>query len=325
MRVVVLGAGALGTILAAHLARAGHQLSILVRGRRTAQLKKRGLVVRGIADLDVDCHVMSNPDEVHDADLLIVTVKTYDNEIAITALPDRHFGTVFSVANGVLKNAELSRRFGADRILGCMANISGELLDDGQARFTRNVCLHLGELGGGLSNRSREIAGVLECSGIHTRAEADINTVEWSKFVGWTALLALSVTTRFTTAKLLSDPHCALLATTLMKEMTTIAVASGIEIVDRSPLPVASIVAGTDVAGRDIVMAIGDEWLQSAPTHRMSCLQDLERGKRLEVEETLGFAVTEAAIRGIDTPALATCYAIVAGINGAITPASRTN
>lgn len=318
MDVVVLGAGALGTILAAHLGHGGHSISVLVRSGRAAQLRDRGLIVRGLVELDVDCRIVTDPAAIRGADLLIVAVKTYDNETAITALPDRRFDTVFSVANGVLKNAQLARRFGAGQVLGCMANTSGELLDDGEVRFTRNVCLHLGEPGGGVSSRARTIAAEIDRCGIHACAVDDINTVEWSKFVGWIALLALSVTTRFTTGKLLADPHCALLAATVMIEMAAIAAANGIKIVDTPPLPVASIVATTAEAGRDIVMAIGEEWLETTPAHRMSCLQDLERGKRLEVEETLGFAVTEASSRGIDTPALAACYALVAGINGAL-------
>jgi len=318
MEIVVIGAGAIGTILAAHLARSGHRISVLARGRRAEQLRARGLIVRGLVDIDVNCAIVTDPAAVPRADLLIITVKTYDNETAIATLPDRRFEGVFSVANGVLKNDQLSARFGADRVLGCMANTSGELLDDGEVRFTRNVCLHLGELDGGISRRSAMIAAAIDTSGIHTRAEENIMAVEWSKFVGWTALLTLSVTTRFTTAQFMSDPHCALLAAIMMREMAALATACGAVLIDLSPLPVASIVAGPPEEGRDIVMQIGNEWLLDAPAHRMSSLQDLERGKRLEVEETLGFAVNQARKLGVDTPTLATCYEILAGINGAL-------
>jgi 2-dehydropantoate 2-reductase len=57
--------------------------------------------------------------------------------------------------------------------------------------------------------------------------------------------------------------------------------------------------------------------MEEAPGHRLSALQDLERRKRLEVEETLGFAVQEAARLNIDAPTLATCYTLIAGVNGA--------
>jgi 2-dehydropantoate 2-reductase len=319
MDVVVIGAGALGTILAAHLSAAGHQVTVLARGRRADQVAQHGLIVRGLVELNAECNVLDDPAAIADANLLIVTVKTYDNDAAIASLPPCRFDSVFSVANGVLKNAQLTGRFGTDAVLGCMANTSGELLDDGKVRFTRNVCLHLGELNGGVSSRSNAIARTIDDCGVTAAAEEDIRVVEWSKFVGWTALLSLSVSTRFTTAKLLADPHCALLATRMMAEMAKIAVAHGIKIIDQSPLPVASIVAGPIEDGRDIVMTIGNEWTKSAPEHRMSSLQDLERGKRLEVEETLGYALAEAKRLAIETPTLETFYELVTGINAALT------
>ena len=52
-----------------------------------------------------------------------------------------------------------------------------------------------------------------------------------------------------------------------------------------------------------------------APTHKLSALQDLERGKRLEVEETLGYAVRQGVELGIPTPTMDVCYKLMAGIN----------
>jgi 2-dehydropantoate 2-reductase len=318
MKVVVVGVGALGTIVAAHLSRAGHDVTALARGRRAALIEQDGLTVRGLADLNVACAVLDDPAEIPDAELLIITVKTYDNEQALATIPQRKFGCVFSVANGVLKNAQLAERFGKDVVLGCMANTSGELLDNGEVRFTRNVCLHLGELAGGLSTRATAIAQAIDASGITTKPEQDISVIEWSKFVGWTALFALSVTTRFTTGSLLSEPNCAWLAAGMINEMAEIAKGNGIRITDQSPVPVASVAAAPRERGQEILMELGNEWLRTAPNHRMSSLQDLERGKPLEVEGTLGFAVTESHRLGISGPNLATFYTLVAGINSAL-------
>ena len=61
--------------------------------------------------------------------------------------------------NGVLKNELLARVFGFSRVLGAMADFSGELLANGEVKFTRNVCLHLGEEKGGMSPRVRGTGG----------------------------------------------------------------------------------------------------------------------------------------------------------------------
>ena len=317
MDVVIVGAGALGSILGAHLAQAGHGVSLIARGRRAAQVSEHGLRISGLADIDVTCPVITDPSAVSNAELLIVTVKTYDTQSAVEALPKGAFNSVFSVANGVLKNRQLAAHFGDASVLGCMANTSGELLDDGEVKFTRNVCLHIGELDQPTSRRVNGIAQAIADSGVNALVEDDIQTIEWSKFVGWAAIFVLAVTTRAATGKFLAEANCARLAATMIREMGAIASASNIEIIDQSPVPVASIVNGSLDDGQQILMDMGRQWTEAAPGHRLSALQDLERRKRLEVEETLGFAVQEAARLNIDVPTLATCYTLIAGVNGA--------
>jgi ketopantoate reductase len=60
---------------------------------------------------------------------------------------------------------------------------------------------------------------------------------------------------------------------------------------------------------------IGDRWASLMPHNKMSILQDVERGKRLEVEETLGYAVQQGAALGIPMPTMEVCYNLIAGIN----------
>ena len=60
---------------------------------------------------------------------------------------------------------------------------------------------------------------------------------------------------------------------------------------------------------------IGDRWASLLPTHKISTLQDVGQGKRLEVEETLGYAVRQGAVLGIPTPTMDVCYKLIAGIN----------
>ncbi|MDA0824275.1 MAG: 2-dehydropantoate 2-reductase [Proteobacteria bacterium] len=321
MEIIILGGGALGSILAAHLIEDGHQVALLARGHRAKQVRDSGLQVGGLSDLKVQCQVISEPTDVPDAELLIVTVKTYDIESAIAPLASRKFDAVFSVANGVLKNSQLAQCFDARATLGCMADTSGELLANGEVRFTRNICLHIGEYGGEQSRRVTRIAQTINHSGVKTVAENNIQTIEWSKFVGWVALLILAVTTQRETGKFLADKNCARLAVTIIHEMAAIAAAKAIKIIDQSPLPVASLAAKSiELAERQLV-EIGNEWKRNAPNHRLSALQDLQRSKKLEVAETLGFAVSEAQAHGVRAPTLETCFALLNGINGLIEPA----
>ena len=60
---------------------------------------------------------------------------------------------------------------------------------------------------------------------------------------------------------------------------------------------------------------MGDQLASQAPLHKISTLQDVEQGKHLEVEETLGYAVRQGIALGIPTPTMDTCYKLIAGIN----------
>ena len=83
MKIVILGAGALGTVLGAHLARAGEDVTLIARGQRAAYLQEHGATITGLVDFTVPVRVVTDPSQVHNADVLIVTVKTYDMASAL--------------------------------------------------------------------------------------------------------------------------------------------------------------------------------------------------------------------------------------------------
>jgi 2-dehydropantoate 2-reductase len=315
MRCVILGAGALGTILAAHLRRAGHAVTLIARGRRAAWLRAHGLSVHGLAGIDIDCEICEDPAALRGADLFVNTVKTCDSRAALAPLARLGPAVALSVQNGVVKEEDLCGLFGADSVLGAMADFSGELLDDGGVLFTRNVCLHLGELAGGHSARTERIVAALDAAGINARASDAITTVIWSKYVGWVALMMLAVLTRRRTAAWLADPDSALVVARITREMATLAAARDIPLRDQSPLPVAGIAAATETAALRLVQEVGANFEAQASAHRMSSLQDLLRGRPLEVEETVGHALALGERLGVPLPVTETCYRLVATIN----------
>src|SRR5262249_40403944 len=138
MKIVILGAGALGTVLGAHLARAGEDVTLIARGARAVYLQEHGATLTGLVDFTGTVRVVTDPSEVHDADVLIVTVKTYDMASALPSVQHLHVDSVASIQNGVLKNEQLAQTFGWDKVLGAMAMFSAEVLPTGTVRFTAN-------------------------------------------------------------------------------------------------------------------------------------------------------------------------------------------
>jgi 2-dehydropantoate 2-reductase len=189
------------------------------------------------------------------------------------------------------------------------------MLAAGPVLFTRNTRLAVGELDGSDSARARSIAATLEACGIRAAADRDILGLEWSKFAAWAPMMIVSVTTRALTWKFLLDPGAALVLVRLVREVGALADARQVRLSDSGVLPVATICGSSDQDAVAALAVIGREMQSSAPLHRMSTLQDLEAGRPLEIEETLGHALRMAAGLGLTLPLLSGCYPLVAGID----------
>ncbi|HEX4151460.1 MAG TPA: 2-dehydropantoate 2-reductase [Steroidobacteraceae bacterium] len=310
----ILGAGAIGSILGAHLARSGRSVVMLARGQRAQDIKRLGLRIRGLVDLTQPVPVLTEPLEFAGADVLIVATKALGTREALARFRHARIGVAFSVQNGLVKNDYLADTWGGERVLGAIADTSGELLSTGETLFTRNEELCIGERSGGPGERARHIAAVIDESGVRTSAVADIQSLEWSKFAAWAALMVLSVATRAATWKYLVDPDLASVLLRLMREMAALAAAHGISLSDRAPLPVSTLVGGSDAEGVALIQALGHRFKSNVPEHRMSTLQDLDAGRPLEIEETLGYAARDAERMNLSLPLLQSLYPLAAGI-----------
>jgi 2-dehydropantoate 2-reductase len=206
----------------------------------------------------------------------------------------------------------LAKVFGYSRVLGAMANFSGELLANGEVKFTRNVCLHIGEEKGGTSARAEELAVAIDAAGVRCVAESNIRTREWSKFAGWIAQFPMAVLTRQLTWKFMTDERTAMVMVRIVREAAQLAAAMKVELTDMPPIPVPSIVHASDAQAVEIIRGLGQKFLDTSPAHRMSAQQDVLRGSRLEYEETLGYALEKARELGVAMPTLDTCYRILA-------------
>src|SRR5215470_11792885 len=183
MKIVILGAGALGTVLSAHLARAGEDVTLIARGQRAVYLQEHGATITGLVDFTVPVRVVTDPSQVHDADALIVTVKTYDMDTALASVKHLDVGSVLSIQNGVLKNEQLAQTFGWEKVLGAMTHFSADVLPTGTVRFRTNQGCYLGELPNGTSPRVQTLGDLFERVSIAVQVTPHIQSFEWSKYV----------------------------------------------------------------------------------------------------------------------------------------------
>lgn len=311
----IVGAGAIGSILGAHLARAGHSVVMLARGNRARQVVTDGLHITGLVEFSTPVRVLCDATHLRSAEVLIIAMKMPGTADALASLRHVKLGAVFSIQNGPLKNELLTDVFGEQRVLGSLADVSGEMLDSGEIVFTRNVNVLVGEMSGEASPRAQHIAGIIDASGVRAAASENIQNLEWSKFAAWGGLMALSVTTRATTWSYLTDPGSARVIARLVREMGLLTHALGIDLTDKSVLPVATICRGTEEDAIGEVIKVGRGFEINARQHRMSSLQDLLAGRPLEIHETIGYALQKATHCRIALPLLDALYHLLSAID----------
>ena len=312
----IVGAGALGSILAAHLIRNGRSVALLARGQRAQQVREQGLRVKGLSEISIPVEVITDPAQLREAGTLIIATKTPGSEQTMASLRHVQVERAVSIQNGVMKDELLAQTYGRERTLGALADTSGELLASGDVLFTRNVNLFVGELDGSMSDTARGIVKAIDDAGVRATLVPDIVSREWSKFVGWVGFVSLSLTTRAATWKFLSDPDAALLIARLTRELASLATALGIELTeDRAILPLGTVIDGSEAEALAAVQKVGADYQTKAPEHRMSSLQDLLADRPLEIHETLGYALRKAKEQNLSTPLLASLYSLVSAID----------
>lgn len=312
----IVGAGALGSILAAHLVRSGRSVVLLARGARAKHVQKHGLRINGLSDIATPVTVLADPSQLREAGTLVIATKTPGSEQTMESLRHVQVDHAFSMQNGVMKDDLLVQTFGRERTLGALADTSGELLASGDVLFTRNVNLFVGELDGTMSDAARGIVKVIDDAGIRATLVPDVVSREWSKFVCWIAFASLALTTRVPTWRYTSDPDSALLMVRLIREVASLAQSLGVPLTeDRALLPIRTILDASEADAVAAVRQAGAFYQANAPEHRISTLQDLLAGRPLEIHETLGYALRKAQELNLSMPLLSSFYALVSAID----------
>jgi 2-dehydropantoate 2-reductase len=315
MKIAILGAGALGSLFGAHLARAGEDVTLIAREARAKAIQEHGVSVTGLTDFTVPVPVTARPQELQQADALLVTVKTYDMETALDSIAHLKIGSALSVQNGLVKNEQLARRFGWEKTLGAAAHISAELLPTGVVRFTANEWCSIGELPEGASARVEALVSALARAGIRAEAARQIASVEWTKYVVNISWMALSALSRMETYRIFKHPDLARMAATLTREVAQLPATLGIPLLDKGVFSAKTLSEVPFEEAAANFQQVGERMeVQGATAHKVSILQDLERGRRMEFDAMFGYAVRKGAELGIALPTVEVCYRLIKGV-----------
>jgi 2-dehydropantoate 2-reductase len=299
MRVVIVGAGAVGGYYGARLAHAGHDVTMIVRGANLEAIRTHGLRVRSGGDeLVAQVRAESDPSRVGPVDLVIIAVKTYSNQQALPLVPPLiGAGTsVLTLQNGVDSADELSAVVGQTPVLAGTTYIAATLVEPGVVEHVGTVRrIVFGEAFGErmVTDRVSRIREALAGADIQAEAAADSRVPIWEKFIFLAPIAGLTAAARLPIGPVWAQPAFRQAFDQAMAEVEALARHAGV--------PVAADVRAQKLRYLDA----------SPPTMRSSMMVDITSGRPLELEALMGTVVRRGLAAGIPTPVMATLYGIL--------------
>lgn len=314
MKICVFGAGAIGGRLGAELARAGEDVTLIARGEHLRAMKANGVrLLLGNEERVVRPLCTDDPTEAGPQDYVFITLKAH----SVPAVADRMrplFGpdtAVVTAANGVpwwyfykLPGPWENRRIesvdpagrqweaiGPERAIGCVLYPAAEVVAPGVIRHISGDRYSLGEPDGSRSERCLRLSRTLVAAGLKAPVRPRIREEIWVKLWGNLAFNPISALTGATLDRIARDPGTRAVARAMMLEGESVAERLGIT------LPI-DVDARIKEAG-----AVG--------AHKTSMLQDLERGRPMELDPVVGAVAELGRLVGIPTPMIDAVYALV--------------
>jgi len=270
----IMGAGALGCLYG-YLLQKRYDVTFVARGNQFRALK-RGLRITGLVEDFVNVRVLDKP---CNADLTLVTVKSYDTYEVAKLLSRVECGIVVSLQNGI-GNEEILMRF-LKRVLGGVTTYASNLVDYGWIEFAGVGETFIGDLSGEMVDDVFEIVGIMRECGINAHAVDNIYERKWIKNVINSVVNPITAILKVRNGVLIEIEEIWNLALEVLREGEEVLRGMGFEVELEDTL-------------RDVIL--------KTAMNRSSMLQDVERGRRTEIDFINGAIVKKAEELGIDVP-----------------------
>ncbi|MFT3671580.1 2-dehydropantoate 2-reductase [Aestuariivirga sp.] len=313
MRICIYGAGAIGGLLGARLAKAGEDVTLIARGPHLAAMQAKGLsLTDATGTFTVGVRAFERPEDAGEQDFVIVALKAHSVPAIASRIPTL-FGpqtAVIMAVNGVpwwyfhgvagpyagrrLRSVDAEglqwTHIGPERVLGCVVYPAAEITEPGHIRHIEGDRFSLGEPDGTKSDRVRALSAALIAAGFKAPVKTDIRSEIWVKVWGNAVFNPISALTGATLQAICTDPETADFAKAAMQEVEEVAKALGVTM----PVSLEKRFAGAQAVGE----------------HKTSMLRDIENGRPLELDALVGSVVELAEITGTPVPLLKGLHAL---------------
>ena len=305
MRAAIYGAGALGTVLGAYIARAGRQIDLVNRNRaHVAALRERGAHVTGTVDFVQPVHALLPEEMTGEYDVILLMTKQSENE-AVVAMLKEHLaadGVICTCQNG-LPEPLVASIVGEERTLGCAIAWGATFRGEGVSELTSDpsaLTFSLGAIAQPV-NHLEDVKQLLECMGTVV-VEDNFMGARWSKLLINSAFSGLSTVTGGTFGEVANAKPSRRVAQRIIKECIDVAKAAGIVI---EPVQGHKIDKLFDYRGplkKAVSFALIPVAMKKHAGLVASMLQDLRAGKKCEIGYINGSVCAFGRKYGVPTP-----------------------
>ena len=289
-KITVVGAGATGGFYGGALARSGHEVVFIARGKHLNAIKSDGLHIKSVllGDFVLDITATEQIGSIGVSDLIIFAVKSWSSKAAINEMASLvgPSTTIISTQNGVDSEKILSDALGIEHIIGCTVTVNSTIETPGTITQKGGPgSIVVGELTGGVSRRVNELVSICKNAGLAAETHDDVTQAIWDKFIFICGLSGMTALTRKPIGDIFSQTTTTKMYLTVLEEVVKVARAEGVNLPENTAAKVLEI---TKAREPYIIGSMG---------------QDLIAGNRIEIGILNERVVKFGRKHGIPTPA----------------------
>ena len=316
-RVLVIGAGAIGSLLAAHLSQVCEAWVLTRRPQQADQLNEDGLRVSGKHEFVGRVRATADASELPDFDLGIIAVKANDLEhVGLRLAGVAPQATMMTIQNGLGAETVIARH-GDWPLISSVTFMSGTRRSDVHVEYELDTATWLGPWAATRTEQALvgEVAELINVSGLHAESMNDLVPAQWSKLIFNSAVNSVSALTELPHVALFVDEDASSslghVVRTLIDEGKAVAAAAGIELYE-------------DPWEMNALAVRRGETARSDYAHLPSMLEDVLAHRPTEVDFIAGAIHRQASMYGVPVPVTAAAYRLIKGKEASWRPAVRT-
>jgi 2-dehydropantoate 2-reductase len=299
----ILGAGPVGSIMAAHLAKAGYNVTLIdILKAHMDEIKNNGLSITGFKKINVSFpkeNICYGIDEISNKDLnyIFISVKAsfLPQILPLLKQVSKPGITYISLQNGLDNEDLIAEEFGKENTLRIVVNYAGNLIDNGKIRMSFfNAPNYIGMIDSSAEKKAKELAELISKSDLETSYTTEIKKYEWEKIILNAALSPVCALTRRTMKQMMSFQDTRNLSEAILREAIEVAKANGYHF-------------------KENFLEFCMNYLDKAGHHRTSMHVDIEKKNPTEISFINGKIVKYGKEKGISTPINSTIVSLIKG------------